>query len=74
MTGISINEGKEHLLHKDGTFHVDERTGFVLTKSGDFAQVGITFRTMAQVFECPQCKRENIIKDSCGRCGWSCTT
>jgi hypothetical protein len=69
MDGVTLDGGKEHLLHKDGTFHVDEATGRTLVKSGDFAMVGINFRSASQSFECPDCGRENVIKDSCG-CGW----
>lgn len=69
MDGLTLDGGKEHLLQKDGTFHVDEATGQRLKKSGDFAQVGINFRGTAQSFNCPECGRENVIKDSCG-CGW----
>ena len=71
MDGLTLNEGKEHLLQKDGTFHVDEATGKTLVRSGDFAQVGINFQKTSQEFECPNCKRKNVIKDSCGGCGWS---
>lgn len=69
MDGLTLNGGKEHLLHKDGTFHVDEATGKTLTKSGDFAQVGINFRA-AKGHACPSCGRLNVFRDSCGGCGW----
>ena len=69
MQGLSLDGGKEHLVQKDGTFHLDEATGKRLVKSGDFAQVGMTLRKVKQSFFCPACGRENVIKDSCG-CGW----
>ena len=72
MDGLTLNEGKEHLLQKDGTFHVDEQTGRTLVKSGDFAQVGINFQKV-KGHECPSCGRLNVFKDSCGGCGWTCT-
>ena len=68
MDGVTL-EGREHLLHKDGSFHVDESTGKQMVKSGMFTQVGINFQKVSQSFFCPSCKRENVIKDSC-RCGW----
>jgi len=69
MQGFTLNGGKEHLVHKDGTFHLDDATGRTLVKSGDFAQVGINFQKVAG-HECPACKRLNVFKDSCGGCGW----
>lgn len=72
MQGLSLNEGKEHLLQKDGTFHVDEATGRTLVRSGDFAQVGINFQKVTG-HECPSCARLNVFKDSCGKCGWNAT-
>jgi hypothetical protein len=70
MEGLDLNGGPQHLVHKDGTFHLDEATGRTLVKSGDFAQVGTNFQRVAQSFECPSCHRLNVIKDSCGGCGW----
>jgi predicted RNA-binding Zn-ribbon protein involved in translation (DUF1610 family) len=69
MQGLTLNEGKEHLVNKDGTFHLDEATGKTLVKSGDFAQVGINFQKVSG-HACPECGRMNIFRDSCGRCGW----
>lgn len=70
MEGLTLNGGKEHLVNKDGTFHLDERTGKTLVKSGDFFQVGVSFR-QAHGHLCPDCGRENVFRDSCGGCGWS---
>jgi hypothetical protein len=69
MVEMSVNEGAPRKIDKDGTFHVPEHLGKILAKSGDFAQVGVNFRSASQSFECPDCGRENVIKDSCG-CGW----
>ena len=69
LQGLTLNEGKEHLVNKDGTFHVDDATGKTLVKSGDYAQVGINFQKV-RGHECPNCGRLNIYRDSCGGCGW----
>ena len=69
MDGVNVEGGKEHLLQKDGTFLVDEVTGKQMIRSGMFTQVGTNFR-QARGFECPSCGRENVIRDSCGGCGW----
>ena len=45
MDGVTL-EGREHLLHKDGSFHVDESTGKQMVKSGMFTQVGINFQNV----------------------------
>ena len=72
-TELTVDEGKVHKVQKDGTFHLDERTGRKLVKSGAFAEVGISFRN-AKGYRCtnPACKgRLSLFKDSCGRCGGS---
>ena len=68
MDGVTL-EGREHLLHKDGSFHVDESTGKQMVKSGMFTQVGINFQKV-KGHACPSCGRLNIFRDSCGGCGW----
>jgi hypothetical protein len=68
MDGVTI-EAKEHLRHKDGTFHVDETTGKQMVKSGMFTQVGTGFQGTTG-HECPKCGRLNVFRDSCGGCGW----
>jgi hypothetical protein len=70
MEGLDLNGGPQHLLQKDGTFHVDEATGKTLVRSGDFARVGTNFQGV-RGHECPSCGRLNVFKDSCGGCGWS---
>lgn len=69
MQGLTLDGGPQHLVDKDGTFHLDEMTGRRLVKSGDFAMVGINFQG-TQGYECPSCKRLNVYRDSCGGCGW----
>ena len=57
--------------HKDGTFHVPEDVGKWLKTSGDFAQVGASLATMtAKSYPCPNCGRDNLLVESCGKCGW----
>ena len=68
---LTVDDGKVHKVNRDGTYHLDDRTGKMLVKSGDFAQVGINFQG-ARGFRCtnPACKgRLSLFKDSCGRCG-----
>lgn len=57
------------LDRKDGTFHVSDQLGKSMVKSGEFAATGTTFRHVTG-YVCPNCGRENVIKDSCGGCGW----
>ena len=68
MDGVTLAD-KEHLLQKDGTFHVDEATGKQMVKSGMFTQVGTNFQQV-KGHECPKCGRLNVFKDSCGKCLW----
>ena len=66
---VTVNEGR--VLNRDkGVFEVHGADAAVLRSSGDFAVVGINFQKTTS-YPCPVCKRENLIKDSCGRCGWS---
>jgi len=69
---LNINDdGKVHRVHKDGTYHLDDATGRMLVKSGDFAQVGANFRG-SRGWKCtnPSCRgRVSLFKDSCGKCG-----
>jgi hypothetical protein len=65
---VTINGGPVR-QRKKGVIEVTEREARVLTASGDFVAAGIHFEGV-DGFECPQCKRLNVFKDSCGRCGW----
>ncbi|MGB9152134.1 MAG: hypothetical protein WCD70_03500 [Alphaproteobacteria bacterium] len=65
---VQVNRGKAYKRDK-GVFNVEGADGQLLKASGDFAVVGTTFRG-TQGFQCPQCKRMNVFKDSCGGCGW----
>ena len=64
---ISVNESAPVARQKDGTFHVDDRAGKALVKTGDFAIAGTTFRT-ARGYRC-SCGHLSVFKDSCGKCG-----
>jgi len=65
---ITVNQGKVVKQHK-GTFEVHGADAAVLRSSGDFAVVGTNFQS-SNCFPCPECGRENLIRDHCGRCGW----
>jgi len=65
---ISINDGSPIPRQKDGTFHVNERVGKNLVKSGDFAVAGITFQN-ADGWRCTACSFVGLFRDKCGRCG-----
>ena len=67
MDGVTV-EGREHLVQKDGTFHVDEATGKSMLKSGIFTQVGVNFQN-ARGHLCKDCGRVNVFRNRCGRCG-----
>ncbi len=67
---ITVNEGPVIKRGKDATFDVPDSIGRGMKRGSEFAVVGTTLRTVAQRFECPNCKRDNVIKDSCGGCGW----
>ena len=67
---IQITEnGPKARVQKDGTFHVPDDVGHWLRKSGDFATAGIHFQSI-EGYDCPECGRRNVFKDSCGGCGW----
>ena len=65
---VTVNSGRVHERTR-GVFNVEGSDAQLLKASGDFAVVGTTFQG-AQGFECPQCTRINVFKDSCGGCGW----
>ena len=66
---LTVNDGPDIPRSKDGTFHVDDATGRSIKRGGEFGVIGTTFRGL-QGFECPSCRRENVVRDSCGKCGW----
>lgn len=66
---VQIAEGPIARRQKDGTFNVPDDVGKWLRTSGDFAVAGLNFQGVHGHF-CPECGRENVFRDSCGRCGW----
>ena len=66
---VTVNSGKV-LKREKGVFEVHGADAAVLRSSGDFAVVGINFQQSTS-YPCPVCSRKNLIKDHCGRCGWS---
>lgn len=66
---VTINSGRVHRRDR-GVFNVEGSDAALLKASGDFAVVGTNFQRTIQEFECPNCGRKNVIKDSCGRCNW----
>ena len=68
---ITIGDSKKVIKRgKDATFEVPDHLGKGMKKGSEFAVVGTNFQS-ARGFECPTCHRMNVIKDSCGGCGWS---
>ena len=68
---ITIGDSKKVIKRgKDATFEVPDHLGKGMKKGSEFAVVGTTLRNVKQSFECPSCRRENVLKDSCGGCGW----
>ena len=65
---LTVNDGPV-IPRKNGVFEVDDATGRSIKRGGEFGVIGTTFRGF-QGFECPSCRRENVVRDSCGRCGW----
>ena len=65
---VQVNQ-KKAIKRDKGVFEVHGADAAVLRSSGDFAVVGINFQ-QSNSFKCPQCGRENLIKDHCGRCNW----
>ena len=63
---LTVNDGAVIPRQKDGTFHVDERVGQALVKSGDYAQAGTTFRNCLG-YRCRDCNFLNLFrKCKCG--------
>jgi hypothetical protein len=60
--------GKRVTRAKDGTFNFDGAAERIIKESGDFAQVGITFKT-ARSWTCDSCDFHSLYRDRCGRCG-----
>ena len=65
---VQVNQ-KKAIKRERGVFEAHGADAAVLRSSGDFAVVGINFQ-QSNSFKCPQCGRENLIKDHCGRCNW----
>lgn len=54
----------------DGKFHVrNDENAKLMVASGHFTVETINFQG-ARSYPCPICGRENLLADSCGRCGW----
>ena len=70
LVEFTVDDGPVTKRDKDQTFHVPDHLGRQMVNSSEWAQVGTTLRSVSQTFVCPSCKRENVIKDSCGGCGW----
>ena len=70
MKDFTIEGGKPITKARDGKFHVPDRLGKSLVKSGEFMAIGTTFRT-AQGFVCQDCHRVNVFRNKCGKCGGS---
>jgi len=68
MKDFTIEGGTPITKSRDGKFHVSDRLGKSLVKSGEFMATGTTFRT-ARGFVCKDCGRVNVFKDRCGKCG-----
>ena len=65
---LTINDGPVIPRSKDATFSVDDATGKSMVKSSEWAQVGTNFRGV-KGFVCLDCKRVNVLRDHCGKCG-----
>ena len=65
---VQVNQ-KKAIKRDKGVFEVHGADAAVLRSSGDFAVVGINFQKTTS-YPCPVCKRENLIRDHCGKSGW----
>jgi uncharacterized ferredoxin-like protein len=75
MTEVQIKSGRVAKQDRKGQFEVSESEAKFLRKSGAFTLVGAGMATTGVPgFVCPDCGRENVIRDHCGRCGWSEST
>lgn len=64
---VTVNEGRV-IKPKKGVFNVNGIEATILKQSGDFTVAGTTFQT-AKGYRCSDCKRVNVFKDKCGKCG-----
>ena len=67
MRDFTVNSGRVISPQKDGKFHVSDRLGKALVKSGEFMATGTTFRNV-KGYRCDGCGRVNVFKNHCGKC------
>ena len=67
----TINDSRyAYRRREDGKFHVrNDENAKLMVASGHFTVATINFQS-AKGYECPECHRENLLADRCGRCGW----
>ncbi len=64
---MTVENGPVIKRQPDATFHVDDRLGHAMLKSGEWGRVGINLRS-APGYRCQDCGHLGVFKDRC-RCG-----